>query len=192
MLERLQRQKFKAGENNIVVLCTAGKGEDSWTPDVNAVIDMDEQMSKNQHGFLQLYQASGASKTQRRGRGGRYRDTLHLDIESSLTQLKEWSMPYDEELGVVLAAVDLGLGGPIPGIEPGRRSIVEADLVKLAACQHDLQRGLKVTPIGDQVRLLVCKHVKYGYDFGNVLPRDYIPGLVHSIIAACGRERERS
>ena len=88
---------------------------------------------------------------------------------------------------VVLAAKDLRYVGPIPGMDPARRSIVEADLVKLAACQFDDQGVLKVTPIGDEVRLLVCRHVEYGYDVSNVLPIDYIPSLAHSIIAVCGR-----
>ena len=176
-----------------MVLCTAGKGEDSWTPRVNAVIDMGEQVKKNRHGFLQLSGASDASKTQRRGRGGRFRNTLHVDIESPLPQHDEWIVPYEDELGVVLAAADLGMAGlPIPGIQPERRTELERDLVKLAACRYDAQGNLEVTPIGNKVRLLVCEHVKYGYDFGNVLPRDYIPGLAHSIIAACGRGGERS
>ena len=192
MLERLEEQKFKYGEKNVIVVCTAGKGEDSWTPKVNGVIDMDEHICKNSQGFLQLYKPSAASKTQRRGRGGRFRYTLHLDIWSSHSPQLEWRMPDDEELAVVLAALGLGFGGPIPGMEPDRRSIVENDLVNLAVCQRDNHGVLKVTTIGDRVCLLVCKHVKHGYDFSNVLPRYYIPSLIHSIIAVFGREGKRS
>ena len=192
-MKHLESQKFHRRAKNIIVLCTAGKGEDSWTPQVNAVIDMGEQVKKNRHGFLQLSGASDASKTQRRGRGGRFRNTLHVDIESPLPQHDEFIVPYEDELGVVLAAVDLGMAGvPIPGIQPARRTELERDLVKLAACRYDAQGNLQVTPIGNKVRLLVCKHVKCGNDFGNVLPRDYIPDLAHSIIAVCGRGVERS
>ena len=88
---------------------------------------------------------------------------------------------------MALASVDLGYAGPIPGMEPGRRPFVEDDLGNLATCQFDDQGVLKVTPIGDEVRLLVCRHVEYGYELSNVLPIDYIPSLAHSIIAVCGR-----
>ena len=101
-------------------------------------------------------------------------------------------MPHDEELMVVLAALGLGFDGPIPGMEPDRRPIVEDDLVKLAVCQKDDHGVLKITTLGNRVCLLVCKHVKHGYDFSNVLPRYYIPSLIYSIIAVFGREGKRS
>ena len=191
-MERLEEQNFERGEKNVIVVCTAGKGEDSWTPVVNGVVDMDEQICKNSQGFLQLYKPSAASKTQRRGRGGRFRYTLHLDIWSSLLPQLEWRMPDDEELAVVLAALGLGFGGPIPGMGPDSRPVVENDLAKLALCQRDKDGALKVTTIGDRVCLLVCKHVEHGYDPGNVLPRYCILSLIHDIIAVFGMERERS
>ena len=150
-MERLQSQNFRQGFGDIVLLCTAGKGEDSWTPAVNAVIDMGEQIAIDFFGFLNLMRASEASITQRRGRGGRYHHSLYAHIESPLARPTDWCLPYEEQLKVVLASLDLGYVGPIPGIEPGRRSSLVEDLVKLGVCQLDEQDVLRVTSVGDEI-----------------------------------------
>ena len=157
-LERLQTQDFELGANDVIAVCTAGKGEDSWTPAVNGLLDMYDQMALGAFGFLQRSKANPANTTQRKGRVGRFRDGLYMVVESTLPQITDWDVPYEERLGVVLVAVDLRYGGPIPGIDSASRAVIEYDLAELALCRRVDQQSLEVTLIGEQVRLLVDQH----------------------------------
>ena len=117
------------------IVATAGMAEDSWTPIINGVIDLDEEIQKDDLDFLKVDTSSQQSATQRAGRAGRTRDGLVLRLgKAPHADADEWVLPYSEALQTTLVAQQLQYPGPIPGVAESRRRSLLADLVNLGLC----------------------------------------------------------
>ncbi len=141
VLDRLAAQDCRQEWPAYLVIVKAGIAEDSWTPNVNCLVDLGEEIVKDAHGFLHVANASAAAKEQREGRVGRHRRGLHvnvLDDESCASapvspdvSSDQWEMPYSDRLLVSLAAADVHYDGDIPALDPVLRTSAEEDVFEL-------------------------------------------------------------
>ncbi len=141
VFDRLAEQDCRQGWPAYFVIVKAGIAEDSWTPNVNCLVDLGEEIVKDAHGFLHVAKASDAAKEQRKGRVARHRRGLHvnvLDDESCASapvspdvSSDQWEMPYSDRLLVSLAAADVHYDGVIPVLDPVLRTSAEEDWFEL-------------------------------------------------------------
>ena len=73
LFEKMDSQNRGKDEPCLFVVMKSGTGEDSWNPNCNGLIDMNEQMVKDAWDFLQSQPADKACVKQRAGRIGRHR-----------------------------------------------------------------------------------------------------------------------
>ena len=69
---RLKDRSFSHERKSVFVLSTAGIAEDGWAIYINGLVDSGLVVNLHEDGFLNVVPASGVSKTQRRGRMGRW------------------------------------------------------------------------------------------------------------------------
>ena len=127
--ERMKAHDFNSGCPAFFLILTPGKGEDSWTPRSNGVINCSEQMNLDDLGFLHKVWSDKSSDKQREGRVGRVARSLVLHLADGVEPANKWVMPYAERLQVRLAAMDLGVSGELPGLSAAQQEEAEVDLV---------------------------------------------------------------
>ena len=130
VLERMKEHDFYSGCPAFFLILTPGKGEDSWTPRSNGVINCSEQIETDNLGFLHKVRSDKTSDKQREGRVGRVARSLVLHLANGVEPANTWVMPYPERLQVRLAAMDLGVSGELPGMSVAQQEEAEVDLVK--------------------------------------------------------------
>ena len=145
--ERMKAHDFYSGCPAFFLILTPGKGEDSWTPRSNGVINCSEQIDVDDLGFLNKVRSDKTSDKQREGRVGRVARSLVLHLANGVEPANTWVMPYAERLQVRLAAMDLGVFGELPGLSAAQQEEAEVDLVK-----GDIV--FKIGVVGDPASLL--------------------------------------
>ena len=115
-LERMTEHDFNSDCLAFFLILTPGKGEDSWTPRSNGVINCSEQIDLDDLGFLNKGRSDKTSDKQREGRVGRVAKSLVLHLADGVEPANTWIMPYAERLQVRLAAMDLGVVGELPDL----------------------------------------------------------------------------
>ena len=90
-LERMGEHDFNSDCPAFFLVLTPGKGEDSWTPKANGVINCSEQIDLDDLGFLNKGKSDKISDNQREGRVARVADSLVL---LSLIHISEPTRPY--------------------------------------------------------------------------------------------------
>ena len=128
-LDCMAEHDFKLNCPAFFLVLTPGKGEDSWTPKSNGMINCSEQIDLDDLGFLNKGPSDEVSNTQREGRVGRVAHSLVLHLEDAAEPSSTWRMPYAEKLQVCLAAMELGFDGEIPGLSAAQQMKAKEDLV---------------------------------------------------------------
>ena len=97
-LERLAEHKFNSNCPAFFLVLTPGKGEDSWTPKSNGVINCSEQIYLDDCGSLFKVYSDNCYHQQREGRVGRVADSPVLHLGDVVEPVTKWVMPYAEIL----------------------------------------------------------------------------------------------
>ena len=113
-MAQLNKQDCQPGWPAYFLVAKAGIAEDSWTPNANGLIDLDDEACRDAHDHISLQRASKPAKEQRLGRAARHRDGVVLNIsDKSATpdddeseEDDDWVMPHIDRLRVVLVAAD--------------------------------------------------------------------------------------
>ena len=128
LFARMESQDCWPNEPALFLIMKGGTGEDSWNPNCNALIDMNQQMFLDGYEFLQQQRADEACVKQRAGRVGRHRRGLLLNISDDAApgqqrvecpegdQEQAWVMPYFDRLSICLAAAALHHDDELPGL----------------------------------------------------------------------------
>ena len=120
-LERMTEHDFNSDCPAFFLILTPGKGEDSWTPRPNAVMNCSEQIDLDDLGFLSKGKSDNCYPQQREGRVGRVADSLVLHLGDVVEPVTKWVMPYAEILQACLAAMDLGVVGELPDLNAAQQ-----------------------------------------------------------------------
>ena len=97
-LERMTEHDFNSDCPAFFLILTPGKGEDSWTPGPNTVIDCSEQICLDHCGSLFKVNSDNRYHQQREGRVGRVANSLVPHLGDVVEPATNWVMSYEELL----------------------------------------------------------------------------------------------